>query len=126
MDRAVVGTRRVYNDRLLMFMLRNRSSKRFAADSLHGGGAATRSHFERRKREWRKEWEEEMEARDAEDMPHSLDTRLDRMRERPEAAQRLGLEWSRRMKTGMNSGDIASDERKKGDRPCRSACCPAF
>lgn len=27
----IIGTRRVYNDRLLMFMLRNRAPKRFAA-----------------------------------------------------------------------------------------------
>ena len=31
---AVIGTRRVYNDRLLMFLLRNRAPKRFKADSM--------------------------------------------------------------------------------------------
>ena len=36
----IVGTRRVYNDRLMMFMLRNRAPKRFAADGAgrSGGG----------------------------------------------------------------------------------------
>lgn len=38
---AVVGTRRVYNDRLLMFILRNRAPTRFAADSYHNADAAT-------------------------------------------------------------------------------------
>ena len=38
---AVVGTRRVYNDRLLMFMLRIRAPKRFAADSWQSADAAT-------------------------------------------------------------------------------------
>jgi len=92
---AVVGTRRVYNDRLLMFLLRNRSPKRFAADSLHGAGAATRSQLERLKREWRKEWEEEMAAQEAEEGEaalQTLDARLDQIRERQEA-QRLELEW---------------------------------
>ena len=56
---AVVGTRRVFNDRLLMFLLRNRAPKRFAAD------AATRAMLARHKKEWRAEWEAEAEARHA-------------------------------------------------------------
>ena len=56
---AVVGTRRVYNDRLLMFILRNRAPTRFAADSLVNADAATRSHLDRLKRDWRAQWEEE-------------------------------------------------------------------
>jgi hypothetical protein len=56
---AVVGTRRVFNDRLLMFLLRNRAPKRFAAD------AATRAMLARHKKEWRAEWEAEAEARSA-------------------------------------------------------------
>lgn len=82
---AVVGTRRVYNDRLLMFMLRNRAPKRFAADSLHNADAATRSHLAGLKREWRREWEEEQAARDEaeyEEVFASIDAKLDRMRQR--------------------------------------------
>ena len=93
---AVVGTRRVYNDRLLMFLLRNRSPKRFAADSLSNAGASTRSQLERLKREWRQEWEEEMAARLAEEGDEALRTleaRLDAMRRNHAEAQRLGLEW---------------------------------
>lgn len=93
---AVVGTRRVYNDRLLMFLLRNRSPKRFAADSLKNAGAATRGHLERLKREWRREWEEEMAARlaeEGEEALQALDARLETMRQRHAKAQRLGLEW---------------------------------
>jgi hypothetical protein len=62
---AVIGTRRVYNDRLLMFLLRNRAPKRFAADSLNTADAATRSQLARLKKEWRREWEEERAAQDA-------------------------------------------------------------
>ena len=93
---AVVGTRRVHNDRLLMFLLRNRAPKRFAADALNSGDAATRSQLARLKREWRKEWDEEMRLRMAEESEEALptlDARLDQMRERHEEAQRLRLEW---------------------------------
>ncbi len=93
---AVVGTRRVYNDRLLMFLLRNRAPKRFAADSLQNLGAARKSELARLKREWRREWEEEMRAAQAaksEEALRTLDAKLDLMRERHEEAQRLELEW---------------------------------
>lgn len=93
---AVVGTRRVYNDRLLMFLLRNRAPRRFAADSLNNGDAATRSQLARLKREWRREWEEEraaQDAREAEQAIAEIDAQLDRMIERDEAAKRLALEW---------------------------------
>jgi hypothetical protein len=91
---AVIGTRRVYNDRLLMFLLRNRAPKRFAADSLNTGDAATRSQLARLKREWRREWEEEMRARMAEESEEALrtlDAKLEAMRLKHEDAQRL--EW---------------------------------
>jgi len=93
---AVVGTRRVYNDRLLMFLLRNRAPKRFAADSLNTGDAATRSQLARLKREWRQEWEEERAVQDAlaaDEALAEIDAKLDQMIERDKAAQRLGLEW---------------------------------
>jgi hypothetical protein len=60
---AVVGTRRVYNDRLLMFILRNRATKRFAADGVTRGNAATRSELKRLRKEWRKEWDAEHAAK---------------------------------------------------------------
>lgn len=56
----LVGTRRRYNDRLLMFMLRNRAPERFAA----GGGprglnAVGEAEIARLKKQWRAEWEAE-------------------------------------------------------------------
>ncbi len=79
-----------------MFLLRNRAPKRFAADSLNTGNASTRSQLARLKREWRKEWEEEMRVRLAEEDEEALrtlDAKLDAMRARHEEAQRLELEW---------------------------------
>ncbi|MCB2077979.1 MAG: hypothetical protein KDE55_09815 [Novosphingobium sp.] len=93
---AVVGTRRVYNDRLLMFLLRNRAPKRFAADSWQNADAATRSLLERLKREWRAEWEAEQEAIRAEESERalaSLDAKLELMHQRHLAAQARKLEW---------------------------------
>lgn len=54
----LMGTRTRYNDRVLMFILRNRASKRCAA----GGGpkglnATGQMQHARFKTEWRKEWE---------------------------------------------------------------------
>ena len=56
----LLGTRTVYNDRLGMFMLRNRAPHRFAA----GGGARAlnavgKMELERHRKRWRKEWEDE-------------------------------------------------------------------
>lgn len=86
---AVVGTRRVYNDRLLMFLLRNRAPKRFAADSHHNADAATRGQLERLKKQWRAEWEAEARAeraRSGEEALHRLNAKLQRMHERELAA----------------------------------------
>jgi len=68
----IIGTRIVYNDRLLMFMLRNRAPKRFAADGAKGMNAVDRMVLARHRKQWRKEWEreraiEEIETEDRED-----------------------------------------------------------
>ena len=81
----VVGARRVYNDRLLMFMLRNRAAKRFAADSYHNADAATQGQLDRLKAQWRKDWEAELAAkqhRDSRAALESLNTKIDLMRQR--------------------------------------------
>lgn len=81
---AVVGTRRVYNDRLLMFILRNRAPKRFAADG-RPMDAATRGSLARMKKQWRKDWEQEAALLDHEHEGTAyaeLDEKLDLMRSR--------------------------------------------
>jgi len=59
----IVGTRKVYNDYLLMFLLRNRAPKRFNADTSRGGmNAVDKMRLKRLKKAWRKEWDEEQRA----------------------------------------------------------------
>jgi hypothetical protein len=60
----LVGTRTSYNDRLLMFMLRNRAPQRFA-DGGRAKGLSGLDHttLEQHKRKWRKEWELEQAAK---------------------------------------------------------------
>jgi hypothetical protein len=57
---AVVGSRRVYNDRLLMFLLRNRAAKRFKASSRHD--APTRAEIAKLKKQWQAEYAQDEEA----------------------------------------------------------------
>ncbi|MFB0611212.1 hypothetical protein [Aurantiacibacter poecillastricola] len=81
-----VGTRRVYNDQLLMFMLRARSPARFAT----GGGpralnGADKFQLKTLKKQWRAEWEAERIAalpRKRADTLERLNAKIDRMRER--------------------------------------------
>ena len=89
---TIVGTRTVYNDRLLMFMLRNRAPKRFAADGAKGMNALDKHRLAQMKKEWRREWERERAAANRKnrgDAIERINAKLDRMRERSEAAERL-------------------------------------
>jgi len=83
----LVGSRIVHNDRLLMFMLRNRAPTRFTAD----GRAASRQNsignplkaaeLSRLKKQWRKEWEEERQREESEESClEALDAQIERMR----------------------------------------------
>ncbi len=87
----LIGTRRIYNDRLLMFMLRNRAPERFAANG-HGGlrrssgasgdNAPDQTRLARLKKQWHAEWEEQREAeqaRNSEEVIASIDAKLARM-----------------------------------------------
>ena len=58
----LIGTRTVYNDRLLMFMLRNRAPERFAGGKPGGLNAVDQMQLKRLKRQWRQEWEAEQAA----------------------------------------------------------------
>lgn len=91
----LIGSRIVHNDRLLMFMLRNRAPTRFSAD---GRATARRNtiadpaeanRLSRLKRQWRKEWEAEsraIEQRDSEEVLAQLDAKLGAMQQRRLAA----------------------------------------
>ncbi|MEM1052853.1 MAG: hypothetical protein AAGI28_12240 [Pseudomonadota bacterium] len=64
----LIGTRKSYNDRLLMFMLRNRAPERFGkhGSDLKGLNAVGKMEKRRLKKKWREklraEWEAELEA----------------------------------------------------------------
>lgn len=84
----LVGTRRVYNDSLLMFLLRNRAPHRFAADSLHNLDAATQSSLDRLKKEWQREWEEErlaQQRQSSDKIIDSINAKIEKMGERQKA-----------------------------------------
>ncbi|HSM53886.1 MAG TPA: hypothetical protein VK839_06885, partial [Erythrobacter sp.] len=53
----LVGTRTVYNDRLLMFLLRNRAPERFAEGRASALNAVDPMELARMKKQWRKQWE---------------------------------------------------------------------
>ncbi|MEZ5682235.1 MAG: hypothetical protein R3E14_13180 [Erythrobacter sp.] len=81
----LVGTRVVHNDRLLMFMLRNRSADRFAEGRAKGMNALDKMELARLKKQWRKEWEKEWGAQQLERecmTIESINAKIDAMNER--------------------------------------------
>lgn len=114
----LVGTRRVFNDALLMFLLRNRAPHRFAADSLHNLDAATQSSLQRLKKEWRKEWEEEQRAergKSSSEILDSINRKIDRVHQARLA--RMSPE-TRRLYDALKAAEKADEERERhGDRP---------
>ena len=91
----LVGTRRVYNDRLLMFMLRNRAPKRFAEGRARGLNALDNARLKTLRKQWREECREEWEAErrrvSPQEVRDSIDAKIAAMRQRVE--QRLRNEW---------------------------------
>lgn len=80
----LVGTRRVHNDRLLMFLLRNRAGERFQA-STTGNNAVRQAEMRRLREEWRAEWE--AEAPTAAEIGASLNAKLAACRDQLQATQ---------------------------------------
>ena len=87
----LVGSRIKHNDRLLMFMLRNRAPTRFNAagqvterrNTIGNPGYAT--ELSRLKKQWRKEWEAEQQAatrKRSDDAARSLNAKLEAMKAR--------------------------------------------
>ncbi len=82
---VVVGTRRHYNDALLMFILRNRAPKRFAADSWQTGDAVTTTKLTRLRRQWQSEWDEEARQKNEANVAEvraSIERKVEGMRQR--------------------------------------------
>ncbi len=86
---AVVGTRTVYDNRLLMFYLRNRLGQRFNADARNPDldPASLRRKLEK---EWRADWERRQAIEDAareDEVIESIDRKLGLMHRRSLASQ---------------------------------------
>ena len=80
-----VATRRRYNERLVMFILRNRAADRYGEHGAKGPDAIGRMELDRLKKQWRKEWEDERKlgSDDDEDaVIESINAKLDTMRKR--------------------------------------------
>ncbi|MEP5938816.1 MAG: hypothetical protein ABJ239_10850 [Erythrobacter sp.] len=112
----LVGLRKSYNDRLLMFMLRNRSPERFSEGRAKGlnGLDATRLHQEKQK--WRKEWELERQAelsgsRDSGDVRASIDRKIEEIRTRVEADQKR--EWESLSDEAKEAIELAEQLRQR-------------
>jgi hypothetical protein len=120
----LVATRRRYNERLVMFILRNRAPGRFAvAGGARALSALDRQQLDRLKKQWRAEWEREWEE-DEQETLDSLDAMIDRMRTNREAnmspraraayaeAKRIeeedGTEWMIEYGEDGDAGDSAS------------------
>ena len=89
------GTRRLYNDRLLMFILRNRAPERFGATTnggrAKGPNAVGKMELERLKKQWKEEYEAEQNHVTPEEIRASIARKVDRLREQVEADK--AAEW---------------------------------
>ncbi|MBX7526995.1 hypothetical protein [Qipengyuania vesicularis] len=77
----LVGTRTAYNDRLLMFMLRNRAPERFADGRAKGMNAIGKMDLKRKKKQWRKEWEEEQAQVSPAEIRASIERKVQALRQ---------------------------------------------
>ncbi len=96
----LVGTRRVHNDRLLMFMLKNRAGDRFAESRHRSGGAwdaIARMELERRvaaeRDKWRAAWDAEQAAKapSPQEVRASIERKIEGLRDEHE--KRRAREW---------------------------------
>lgn len=81
----LVGSRTRYNDRLLMFILRNRAPDRFAEGKSRALNAIDQMEVERLKKQWRREWEAEQGAVTADEVRASIDRKIGELRAHVEA-----------------------------------------
>ncbi len=89
----LIGTRRRYNDRLLMFILRNRAPDRFADGRPKALNAIDLMELERHKKQWRKEWEAEQKPVSTAEVRASIDRKIEEVRRQVEAEEAAA--WAR-------------------------------
>src|SRR5690606_20272370 len=104
----LVATHRRFNERLVMFILRNRAPHRFAAGGgARGLNAVGKMELNRLKQRWRREWErEQAESQPShEELLDELDTRIAEIQERRLAClSPRAIEWQ-----------IAAEAQKRAD-----------
>lgn len=116
----LIGSRIVHNDRLLMFMLRNRAPTRFSADGRALarqntiGNPVKAAELARLKKQWRKEWEQE---RAAEEDPEAALDALDQMfeRTRQQQIEQMAPRTRRLFEAYQRSQDIDRQRRARRD-----------
>ncbi|WP_225007591.1 hypothetical protein [Novosphingobium percolationis] len=105
----LVGTRRIHNDRLLMFLLRNRARKRFDAGTRPD--AVARAELEKLKKQWRAEWlAEQNDPTELARIRRGIDTKLQIMRQNIEdrrARERIEAETRQLAAWGATPDQIA-------------------
>lgn len=135
MDRALYGTeevvvqngetvikRRRYNERLVMFMLRNRAPERFSEGGANGLSAVDKMRLKRLKEEWRQEWAEEQRAKE----PDIEEVRQEILR-KVSAIQRADRQnWTEREWKAHHELQAAHAERRERERWERYQRNPAY
>ncbi|MEQ8773112.1 MAG: hypothetical protein RIC51_09800 [Erythrobacter sp.] len=91
-DAKLVAKRKRYNDRLLMFMLRNRAPDRFAEGGAKGLNAVGKMEAERLKKQWRAEWEAERACVTPAEIRASIDAKIAALRD--SIAEDRAREWA--------------------------------
>jgi hypothetical protein len=80
----LVGSRTRHNDRLLMFILRNRAPERFSegkrVSGMGGLNAVGQMEVERLRKQWRKEWEAEQRNVSSKEVRASIDRKIEEVR----------------------------------------------
>ena len=80
-----VGSKQVYNDRLLMFILTNRAPQRYAAGGAPRGlNAVDHQQLVKLKKQWRKEWQAEQRNVSVAEVRASIDRKIEDIRRRIE------------------------------------------
>lgn len=136
----LIGTRVVHNDRLVMFVLRNRAPARFAADARAAprrggqmGDPAEANRLSRLKKQWRKEWEAEaaeQAAKRSEEVVAGINAKLQRIADRRLNAMspttRALYEAWQRAAAADRSGDEEPNDDALGDPQTEAADRPAL
>jgi hypothetical protein len=109
----LIGERRVYNDRLGMFMLRNRLPEAYCEGGARGLSAVDAHRMKRLKEAWRAEWLDEQRPRSLDEVRDSILTKLEAI-ERAERDRWTPRE--RELHEALDAERAARKEREQAER----------